>query len=193
MIKNKNDRDFNSDAGIREVKKPLSSMPPWGWVVVAIVLVAGIFTSIKVNQKLSTCPHEMDALYALRALCNVELAYRDFNEDHRFATLNGLKTSDFVKFGYSDSKIAPGYRVEITPVSYHDDTTHSMVIRMFPLSKTRPCKIFQIGPERRFLEFVPMVNSDVHNPGNWIDASYIEKQLPERDVLPWMGENYAYN
>jgi len=191
--KGKNDRDFNLEAGIREVKRPLSSIPPWGWIVIAIVVVVGTFVSITVNRKLSTCPYELDALYALRALSNVELAYRDFNAEHRFATLDGLKNHDFVHFGYTDTKIAPGYRIEITPVSYYNDKVHSFVIRMFPLSKTRPCKTFQVGPERRFLEFVPMVNSDPHRRENWIDASYLEEQLPERDKLPWMGKNYAYN
>jgi hypothetical protein len=184
--------EFNREAGMRKVTKP-TGIPPWGWALAAAILAIGIFGSIIINKDLSTCPYEMDALYALRALGNVELAYRDFNIENRYATLDGLKQHGFVKYGFTDTKIARGYRVEIVPFSLHNDNVHSFVIRIFPLSKTRPCRIFQVGPDRKFKEFVPLMDSNPHRVENWIDATYIINQLPERDRLPWMGENYMYN
>ena len=193
MANKKQDKiDFKQEAGMREVNKP-AGMPSWGWASLALILAIFIFGSIYINKSLSVCSYELDALYALRALGNVELAYRDFNADHKYATLDGLKQHGFVEYGFTDTKIARGYRVEITPFSLHEGEVHSFVIRIYPLSKTRPCRTFQLGPDRKFKEFVPMLDSDPHKVENWIDASYIEKQLPERNRLPWMGENYMYN
>ena len=70
--------EFNREAGMREVKKP-TGIPPWVWALVAAIIAIGIFGCIIINKNLSTCSYEMDALYALRALGNIELAYRHFN------------------------------------------------------------------------------------------------------------------
>ena len=184
--------DIELEASIRKPnKKPF---PAWGWYIIAgIIVVIAIVGMASANKNLKTCPYELKALVALRALGNVELAYQEFNSENVFATLDGLKQVGYVKYGFTENQIAPGYRVEIIPLSMYDDKVHSFVIRIFPLNTARPCRTFQLGPDRQLRGFVPRVNSDLHRPENWIDASYIEEQLPERERLVWMGENYAYN
>ena len=167
--------------------------PVWGWIIAAVIVVIGLYGVVKTSRDLSTCPFEIKALVALRALSNVEQAYRDYNEDHRYATLDGLKENGFVKYGFTPGKIVSGYRVEVIPLSYYNDSVHSFVIRMFPTNPSRPCGTFQMGPNKRLMEFVPRVNSDIHRVENWIDATYVMEMLPERGRLDWMGDNYYYN
>ena len=157
----------------------------------AIVVVGGIFSAIEANKRLTTCPWEMDAAFALRELGNVELAYRDFNLDNRYATLDGLKAHDFIK-DVPENRIVPNYRMDVTPGETKDGNTF-FVIRIFPLSRSRPCRTFQIGPERKIMEFIPRLNTDPHRSENWIESKDIERALPERKHMPWMGENYPYS
>lgn len=175
-----------------KAKKPLIT-PVWRWVIVAVFLVVAMIGVVKTSRELSSCPFEMDAVFTLRALSNVELAYRDYNEEHRFGTLDALKSSNFVKYGYTEENIAPGYRIEIIPLSSYNNNVHTFNIRMYPDNPSRPCRTFQMGSERRLWEFLPQVNSDIHRPENWLKADYILDLLPPRDHLDWMGDNYVYN
>jgi hypothetical protein len=184
--------DTELEASIRKAHK--QPFPAWGWYAIAgIIVVIAIVVMASASKNLTTCPYELKALVALRALGNVELAYQEFNSENVFATLDGLKQVGYVKYGFTDSQIAPGYRVEITPFSLYGDEVHSFVIRIFPLNATRPCRTFQMGPDGKIREFVQRIDSDPHKPENWIDASYISEQLPQRARLGWMGDNYAYN
>lgn len=190
--KNQDNFDSELEASIRQTnKKPF---PVVGWYAIAgfivVIVLIGVFSA---GQNLKTCPFQIKALVALRALGNVELAYQEFNSQNVFATLDGLKYHGYVKYGFTENQIAPGYRVEITPFSMNDSSVNSFIIRIFPLNPSRPCRTFQMGPDMCLREFVPRVDSDLHRPENWIDASYIEQQMPERERLNWMGDNYAYN
>jgi hypothetical protein len=190
--KNSDNFDIELEASIRQTKK--KPFPVWGWYVIAgIIVVIVIIGIVSADRNLTTCPFKIKALVALKALGNVELAYQEYNAEKVFATLDGLKQEGYVKYGFTESQIAPGYRVEITPFTMFDDEVQSYIIRIFPLNTARPCSTFQMGPDRQFREFVPRISSDVHEPENWIDASYLEEQLPERERLDWMGDNYAYN
>ena len=181
--------EFEQEANLRERKN--SRIPVWGWILIIFIVVVGTFLSVAAGRRSLTCPWEMDALFALRALGNVELAYRDFNIEHDYATLDALKSHGFVKDNYSDRNIVKHYRLEIKPLSARGGVTY-FIMRIYPLTPTRPCRTFQIGPERRIMEFRPRVDLNPSREENWIDAAYLEKQLPERDRLPWMGENYPY-
>jgi len=191
LDQNKEDKDkeFEREAHLQERQK--NQIPTWGWIVIAIVVVAGLFMALQASKRSLTCPWEMDALFALRALSNVELAYRDFNIDNDYATLDALKANGFIKEIYNEKSIVPHYRLDIQPLSSGADTY--FVMRIFPLTPTRPCRTFQIGLERKIMEFLPRVDSNPHRSENWIDASDLERMLPPRERLPWMGENYPYS
>jgi hypothetical protein len=188
--KEENKEEFEREAHLHEKKR--GEIPLWGWVVIAVVVILGTYSSLEAGKRSMTCPWEMNALFSLRALSNVELAYRDFNIENNFGTLDALKAHGFIKENYNEKGIVPRYRLEIKPLSDEEGTTY-FVMRIYPLTPTRPCRTFQIGSERKILEFIPRVDSNPHRSENWIDASYLEKQLPERKHLQWMGENYPYS
>lgn len=189
--KSKKKSDPELEASVREIRRPI--FPVWGWFLVVAFLIVGLIGVIRSTKVLTTCPYETDALVALRALSNVELAYRDYNEDKRYATLEGLIMNGFVQDGYDEKNIVPGYKFVVTPLSFYDDTLHTFVIRAFPTHQARPCGTFQMGPDRKLYEFLPQISHNIHDSENWLDVSYILNTLPERERLKWMGDNYAYN
>jgi hypothetical protein len=185
------DKEKTPESGPGNQQPTSTNVPSWVWVAMALVLVGGIFSAIQANKRLTTCPWEMDAVFALRELSNVEMAYRDFNVDHNFASLDALKTNGFVN-DVPDSQIVPNYRIEIVP-GESKSGDEFFIVRIFPATRARPCRTFQIGAERKIMEFVPRVSTDPHKSQNWIESKDIERILPPRKHLPWMGENYPYS